>query len=124
MALRFALLFPQCFLGDAPGKQTDDHDGHDDGPPRPAVETSAMSHATSPSLDVLKERQPLEFFEARLNLFVVQLPQPIKAEFLHGEGSHHASAHDGPAERLVAEIVRAGQVPHEATCEAIPRPGG
>src|SRR2546427_11690200 len=89
-------------------------------PPDPRRPHSAIA---LPSLDILEERQPLECLEPVFYFLVVQLAQPIKAELFDREGGHHAPKDDGPAERLFAEIARAGQVSHKPAGEAVPGAG-
>src|SRR5207249_5958828 len=89
-------------------------------PPDPRRPHSAI---TLPSLDILEERQSLEYLEPVFYFLVVQLAQPIKAELFDREGGHHAPEDDGPAERLFAEIACAGQVSHKPAGEAVPGAG-
>src|SRR5438876_9370109 len=85
-------------------------------PPDPRRPHSAIA---LPSLDILEERQSLEYLEPVFYFLVVQLAQPIKAELFDREGGHHAPEDDGPAERLFAEIACAGQVSHKPAGEEV-----
>src|SRR5258706_603057 len=56
-------------------------------------------------------------------LAALQMAQPVQAEFLDGKAPHDRSVDHGAAERSVGLVPVPGQVAHEATGEAVARPG-
>ena len=68
-------------------------------------------------------RQALEFPETRLDLFVVESTQAVKAERFHGKGGHDTSEDNRLAERRLGKIAGGREVAHEPSRKRVARPG-
>src|SRR5262249_39484359 len=61
----------------------------------------------------------LELPIAAANVVGRQPPQPITAELLNVEGSHHRSIGHGATQRSIIDFIGLGEITHESTSEAV-----
>ncbi len=78
-----------------------------------------------PTSFLLERDEPAELVDARVEIGLGDLEEPVDRKALHGERAHGASrAHDGAAHVPLAQIAVLRQVADEAAGEGIARAGG